>query len=160
VGRPPTGLRGLTGRVAKILGEFRAFILRGNLVDLAVAIVIGTAFTAVVSSLVKNLVTPVIAAIGGKPDFGALTFHIGKGVFRYGAFLDALITFLVVAAVLFFLVVKPVNTLLARFQPEPAVAKKTRPCPECLSDIPEEARRCAFCTAEVAPAAAAGAPGV
>jgi large conductance mechanosensitive channel len=143
----------LRDRAGRTLGEFRAFILRGNLVDLAVAVVVGTAFTAVVNSLVRNLITPVIAAIGGKPDFAALTFHVGKGVFRYGAFLDALLTFLIVATVLFFLVVKPVNTLLARFRPEPAVAKTTRECPDCLSEIPVAARRCAFCTAEVESAA-------
>jgi large conductance mechanosensitive channel len=89
-------------------------VLRGNLVDLAVAVVLGAAFGAVVTSFVSNLVTPLIAAIGGKPDFGALTFTVGKGVFRYGAFLDALLSFLIIAAVIFFLVVKPVNALLAR----------------------------------------------
>jgi large conductance mechanosensitive channel len=94
--------------------EFREFILRGNLVDLAVAVVIGTAFTALVTSLVANLITPLIAAVGGQPDFSALTFEINGSEFRYGAFLNALLSFLVIAAVVFFLVVKPVNAFLAR----------------------------------------------
>jgi large conductance mechanosensitive channel len=132
--------------------EFREFILRGNLVDLAVAVVIGTAFTAVVNSLVKSLFTPLIAAIAGDPDFSDLTFTINGSVFRYGEFINALLTFLIVATVLFFFVVKPVNALLARVKTEPPVAEETRDCPECLSQIPREARRCAFCTAEVAAA--------
>jgi len=127
--------------------EFREFILRGNLVDLAVAVVIGTAFTAVVNSLVKSLFTPLIAAIAGDPDFSGLTFTINGSVFRYGEFINALLTFLIVATVLFFFVVKPVNALLARVKTEPPVAEETRDCPECLSQIPKEARRCAFCTA-------------
>ena len=132
-----------------MLKEFREFILRGNLVDLAVAVVIGTAFTAVVNSLVKSLITPLIAAIGGEPDFADLTFTINGSVFRYGDFLNALITFLIVAAVVFFLVIKPVNALLERFRPEPKVDQVTRECPECLSDIPVAATRCAFCTTQV-----------
>jgi large conductance mechanosensitive channel len=132
-----------------LLTEFREFILRGNLVDLAVAVVVGTAFTAVVTSLVEDLVTPLIAAVGGEPDFGALSFTINDSVFRYGDFINALLTFLIVAAVLFFLVIKPVNALLARARTEPPVDEQTRPCPECLSEIPERARRCAFCTADV-----------
>jgi large conductance mechanosensitive channel len=127
--------------------EFREFILRGNLVDLAVAVVIGTAFTAVVNSLVKSLFTPLIAAIGGEPDFSGLTFTINGSVFRYGDFINALITFLLVATVLFFFVVKPVNALMARVKPQPPVDEETRDCPECLSQIPKDARRCAFCTA-------------
>jgi large conductance mechanosensitive channel len=134
-----------------MLKEFRAFILRGNLVDLAVAVVIGTAFTAVVQALVQDIVTPLIAAIGGEPDFSDLTFEINGSRFLYGEFLNALIAFLIVAAVVFFLVLKPVNTLMARFQPAPAVDVKTRECPECLSDIPIPATRCAFCTTMVGP---------
>jgi large conductance mechanosensitive channel len=137
-----------------MLKDFRQFILRGNLVDLAVAVVLAAAFGAVVTALVGDLITPIIAAIGGKPDFNSLSFTIGKGTFRYGHFLNALLSFLIIAGVVFFFVVRPVNVLLARFRPEPAVAKKTRECPECLSDIPEQARRCAFCTAEVGPAPA------
>jgi large conductance mechanosensitive channel len=135
-----------------LLTEFREFILRGNLVDLAVAVVVGTAFTAVVTSLVEDLITPLIAAAGGEPDFSALTFTINGSEFRYGDFVNALLTFLLVAAVLFFLVIKPVNALLARVRTEPPVDEQTRKCPECLSEIPERARRCAFCTAEVAAA--------
>ena len=102
-----------------MLKEFREFILRGNLVDLAVAVVIGTAFTAVVTSLVENIITPIIAAIGGQPDFSGLSFEINNSEFGYGSFLNALIAFLIIAAVLFFFVIKPVNTLLARLRTEP-----------------------------------------
>ena len=131
--------------------EFREFILRGNLVDLAVAVVIGTAFGAVVTAFVKDLVTPLIAAIGGKPDFAELTFTINDSRFLYGDFINVLIAFLIIAAVVFFFVVKPVNALMARYQPATAVDVTTRPCPECISDIPIAATRCAFCTTEVGP---------
>jgi large conductance mechanosensitive channel len=141
-------------RTKSLFTEFREFVLRGNLVDLAVAVVIGAACTAVVTAVVKDLVTPLIAAIGGKPNFSHLTFTVHHSRFFYGDFVNALISFLVIAAIVFFLVIKPVNTLLARFRPEPKVAMPTRECPECLSDIPVAARRCAFCTAEVGPAAA------
>ncbi len=134
-----------------MLKEFREFILRGNLVDLAVAVVIGTAFTAVVTALVRNIITPIIAAIGGQPDFSDLAFTINGSRFGYGAFVNALLAFLIIAAVLFFFVIKPVNLLMARFQPDTAVDVQTRPCPECLSDIPMTATRCAFCTSRVAP---------
>ncbi len=137
----------------QLLKDFREFILRGNLVDLAVAVVIGTAFTAVVTALVKDLVTPLIAAIGGKPDFGELAFTINGSHFGYGEFINALISFLIVAAVLFFFVVRPVNALMARLRSEPPVDETVRACPECLSDIPVKARRCAFCTAQVTPQA-------
>ncbi len=135
-----------------MLREFREFILRGNLVDLAVAVVIGTAFTAVVTSMVEDLITPLIAAIGGEPDFSALSFTINGSEFRYGDFINALIAFLIVATVLFFFVIKPVNALLSRLRTEPPVAEETRQCPECLSEIPVAARRCAFCTTQVAAA--------
>ena len=134
--------------------EFREFILRGNLVDLAVAVVIGTAFAAVVAALVADLVTPLIAAVGGEPDFAGLSFTINGSEFRSGHFLNAAFTFLVVAAVMFFLVIKPVNALLSRRSTEPAADELTRDCPECLSAIPAAARRCAFCTAQVGPATA------
>jgi large conductance mechanosensitive channel len=134
-----------------LLKEFREFILRGNLVDLAVAVVIGTAFGAVVTALVKDLITPLLAAIGGEPRFGNLTFTINHSRFLYGDFINALVAFLIIAAVVFFLVIKPVNVLMARFQPAPAVDVKTRPCPECVSDIPIVATRCAFCTTTVGP---------
>jgi large conductance mechanosensitive channel len=136
-----------------MLREFRQFILRGNLVDLAVAVVIGAAFTAVVNALVKDLITPIVAAIGGKHDFSRLAFTVNGSRFPYGDFINALITFVLVALVVFFLVIKPVNALLARLRPEPKVDQQTRECPQCLSDIPVGARRCAFCTSEVAAAA-------
>jgi large conductance mechanosensitive channel len=134
------------------LREFREFILRGNLVDLAVAVVIGTAFTAVVTSMVEDLITLLIAAIGGEPDFSALSFTVNASEFHHGDFINALLTFLIVAAVVFFLVIKPVNALLSALRTEPPVAEETRPC-RSASAIPARARRCAFCTAEV-PAAA------
>jgi large conductance mechanosensitive channel len=129
--------------------DFRDFILRGNLVDLAVAVVIGTAFATLVGALVAFMITPLIAAIGGEPDFSALSFTINGSEFRYGAFLNALITFAVIAAVVFFFVVRPVNALLDRFGAGPPPDLPKRECPECLSEIPEAARRCAFCTAPV-----------
>ena len=132
-----------------MLKEFRDFVLRGNVVDLAIAVVIGAAFGAVVTALVSSFITPLAAAIGGKPDFSALAFTINGSRFTYGVFLNALVAFLILAAVVFFLVVRPLNALMARMKPEPALDRVVRPCPECLSDIPEEAHRCAFCTAEV-----------
>jgi large conductance mechanosensitive channel len=131
--------------------EFRAFVLRGNVVDLAVAVVIGAAFGAVVQALVKDLITPIIA-IPGKSDFSALKFTIRKSTFAYGDFLNSLIAFVSIAAAVFFFVVRPLNHLMARFKTEPDVDSTTRECPECLSAIPRAARRCAFCTAQVQPA--------
>ena len=132
-----------------MIREFRDFILRGNVVELAVAVVIGAAFGAVVASLVENLITPLIGAIGGQPDFSELSFTINGSEFGYGAFLNALISFLLIAAVVFFLVVKPLNELLERLRPETPVAEPTRECPECVSSVPLRARRCAFCAAEL-----------
>ena len=133
-----------------MLAEFKQFLFRGNIVDLAVAFVIGLAFVAVVNSLVADLLTPVIAAIVGKPDFSALTFTINDSQFRYGSFINAVISFVSVAAVVFFAIVKPMTVLNARkpADGEPAV----RECPECLSAIPAAARRCAQCGSEVTPA--------
>jgi large conductance mechanosensitive channel len=139
--------------MSSLLKEFRQFVLRGNLVDLAVAVVIGTAFAAVVSAFVADVVTPLIAALGGKPDFSRLSFQINGSTFRYGDFFNALVTFLIVALVIFFFVVKPVNALMARHKVDTSVDAKTRACPECLSDIPVAATRCAFCTARLAPPA-------
>ena len=133
-----------------VLAEFREFVLRGNLVDLAVAVVLGAAFGALVASFVADVVTPLIAAIGGKPDFSDLSFTINRSQFRYGSFINALISFLIIAAVVFFLVVKPVGKLLARYKSDPPVDDTVRECPHCLSSIPVGARRCAFCTQEVA----------
>jgi large conductance mechanosensitive channel len=135
-----------------MLREFRAFLLRGSLVDLAVAVVVGTAFAALVNALVSDLITPLIAAVGGESDFGDLAFTINGSRFAYGHFVNQLLTFLIVAAVVFFLVVKPINALMARLRTEPDLESETRACPECLSQIPHEARRCAFCTAELAAA--------
>ena len=132
-----------------MLKEFRDFVLRGNVVELAVAVVIGAAFGAVVTAFVASFITPLIAAIGGKSDFSALAFTINDSRFTYGAFFNALLSFLIIAAVVFFFVVRPLNALTAGLRPEPAVDRVVRPCPECLSDIPQQARRCAFCTAEV-----------
>jgi large conductance mechanosensitive channel len=134
-----------------MLREFRAFILRGNLIDLAVAVVIGTAFTTVVTAVVKDLITPLIAAVGGKQDFSNLAFTINGSRFAYGDFLNALLAFLLVAAVVFFFVIKPVNLLMEHLRTETEVEAPTRACPECLSQIPRPATRCAFCTAEIAP---------
>src|SRR3954447_3828126 len=137
----------------RMLKDFRQFVLRGNLVDLAVAVVIGTAFTALVNSLVKSLVTPLIAAVFGSHDFSGLAFTINGSRFLYGDFINALITFITVSLVMFFFVIKPVNALLERFRPEPKVDQETHECPECLSDIPVAAKRCAFCTTELGAAA-------
>jgi large conductance mechanosensitive channel len=136
-------------RTPELLKEFRAFILRGNVVDLAVAVVIGAAFTSVVNSLVRDIVTPIVAAIFGQPDFGDLGFTINGSRFAYGSFLNAALTFVLVATGVFFFVVKPVNFLMARMRTEPDVEQVTRPCPECMSQIPVAATRCAFCTTEV-----------
>jgi large conductance mechanosensitive channel len=136
-----------------IINEFKAFLLRGNVVDLAVAVVVGTAFTALVTALVADLVTPVIAAIVGKHDFSSLTFTINGSVFRYGSFLNALITFVSVATAVFFFVVVPVNALMRRRKTQPDVSSETHPCSECLSEIPKPAHRCAFCGSPQEPAA-------
>ncbi|MEJ7891982.1 MAG: large conductance mechanosensitive channel protein MscL [Solirubrobacteraceae bacterium] len=135
-----------------MLKGFRDFILKGNVVDLAVAVVIGTAFAAVVAALVAGIVTPLIGAIFGEPSFGDLTFTINESEFLYGAVINALITFLSVAAVIYFVVVTPINRITERLKPGKAVDQPTRSCPECISDIPCIARRCAFCTAQVTPA--------
>jgi large conductance mechanosensitive channel len=133
-----------------MLKEFRQFILRGNLVDLAVAVVVGAAFGAIVTALVSDLVTPLIAAIGGQPDFGRLSFTINGSRFAYGHFLNALLAFVLIAAVVFFLVLRPVNLLLDRLKSNAPVDASQRSCPECLSSIPAAACRCAFCTTELA----------
>jgi large conductance mechanosensitive channel len=142
------GGRGAVG----VLGEFRTFLLRGNVVDLAIGVVIGVAFGNVVTALVKDLITPFIAAIGAQPDFGGLFFTINRSRVRYGDFIDAALTFVIVAAVVFFFVVMPMNHLVALSRRgRPPEAPVTRECPECLSTIPLGARRCAFCTSPVLP---------
>ena len=133
-----------------MLKDFKAFILRGNVIDLAVGVAIGAAFTAVVTSFTENLLTPLLAIPGSSASFSELSFDISGSEFRYGAVIDAIISFLLIAAVLFFLVIRPMNTLMARRKTEPEVESTTRDCPECLSSIPSAATRCAFCTAQVA----------
>jgi large conductance mechanosensitive channel len=135
--------------VRGLLTEFRTFVLRGNVVDLAVGIVIGAAFGTVVQALVKDLLTPLIAAIVGQPDFAALSFRINRSVFRYGDFLNVLIAFITIAAAVFFFVVKPINLLTARYSHRETPDPTTRKCPFCLMDVPTKARRCAFCTTEL-----------
>jgi len=130
---------------------FRDFITRGNLIDLAVAVVVGLAFTALVTAVVADLITPLIAAIGGQPDFGSLTFKIHHSTFKYGAFFNAVITFLIIAAVVYFLIVTPMAKITARFAGK--VDATTRDCPECLSSIPIAATRCMYCTTVVTPQA-------
>src|SRR6059058_692424 len=129
--------------------DFKQFLLRGNVVDLAVGIVIGAAFGAVVTALVKDLITPLVAAVFGSHDFSTLAFTINGSRFAYGDFVNAVLAFVTIAAAVFFLVVKPVNALMARRRTDPPVDETTRQCPECLSEIPIAARRCAFCTAVV-----------
>lgn len=130
----------------QIANDFKQFLLRGNVVDLAVAVVIGAAFGAVVTALVEDLITPIIAVIFGQPDFSGLDFTIRDSVFRYGDFLNKLITFVTIAAAVFFLVVVPINTLIERSRREPPPDPSVKKCPECLSEVPAEARKCAFCT--------------
>lgn len=132
-----------------VLRGFRDFISRGNVVELAVAVVVGAAFTALVTSLVEDLLTPIIAAVIGEPDFSGLTFAINGSVFRYGNFINAVITFLSVAAAIYFFVVVPLGKLSQRRNRDEEATTKS--CPECLSEIPVEARRCAHCTVELRP---------
>ena len=139
----------VTGRTP-VLKEFQQFILRGNVVDLAVGIVVGAAFGAVVTAFVTDLLTPLVAAIFGSHDFSALTFTIHRSRFLYGDFVNAVIAFVTVAAAVFFFVVRPMNALAARRKVDEPAEPATRTCPECLSEIPAAARRCAFCTSEVA----------
>ena len=133
-----------------MLKGFKLFILRGNVLDLAVAVVMGGAFGAVVTALVKDLITPLIAAVVGKPDFSAILFTINGSKFLIGDFINAIVAFLLVAAAIYFFIVAPVNALMARMRrgeapPDPT----TKKCPECLSEIPIAAKRCAFCTSVV-----------
>ena len=140
----------------KYMVGFKQFLLRGNVVDLAVAVVIGAAFSVAIAAFVENLLTPLVAAIIGEPDFAALTFTINGSVFRYGDFLNALITFVLVAGVLFFLVIRPVNSLISRSRSEPPADPTTKKCAECRFEIPIDAARCGFCAVEVAGAASSG----
>lgn len=133
-----------------MLQDFKKFILRGNVVDLAVAVVIGAAFGSIVTALVKDLVTPLIAAIGGKPDFSNLYFTLHHSKFMYGDFLNSVVSFIMIALVIFFLVVQPLNKLVTYTNRNKAAEEPTeKKCPECLSTIPKDATRCAFCTAKL-----------
>jgi len=136
-----------------LMVEFKDFVLRGNVLDLAVAFVIGAAFGAVVSALVKDLLTPVVAAVFGEPDFSAIHFEINHSRFLLGDFINQVVAFLSVAAAIFFVVIKPVNVLTERRKAVPEPESSDRPCPECLSQIPKAATRCAYCTAPVIPIA-------
>jgi len=134
-----------------MLKGFKQFILRGNVVDLAVAVVMGGAFGVVVTSLVKDLLTPLLAAIVGKPEFYALTFTINHSKFLIGDFINSIVSFLLVSAGVYFFIVTPMNAILARLRSQDAPASPTtRPCPECLSQVPIGARRCAHCTSPLA----------
>jgi large conductance mechanosensitive channel len=133
----------------KYVKGFRTFISRGNLIDLAVAVVIGTAFTTVVTAIVADLFTPLIAAVAGKPNFATLTFTVNHSTFLYGSFINALLSFLIVAAVVYYVIVAPMAKITARFKKDVEVT--TRDCPECLSTIPIAASRCMYCTSAVAP---------
>lgn len=128
-----------------LINGFKEFVLRGNVLDLAIAVVVGAAFTALVNSMVADIITPIIGAIGGQPDFSGLTFTINGSIFRYGAFINAVISFLIIALVLYFLIVRPMNMLVARATPktEPTVPTV---CPYCLSEVSSEAQRCPNCT--------------
>jgi large conductance mechanosensitive channel len=130
---------------------FREFVLRGNVVDMAVGVVIGAAFGTIVTAFVKDLLTPLIAALVGKPDFSGYVFEVNGSKFLYGDFINAVIAFLLIAAAVYYFVVLPVNALMARMHKnDPAAAPDKKQCPECLSDIPIGARKCAFCTSAVA----------
>jgi large conductance mechanosensitive channel len=133
-----------------MLKDFKKFILRGNVVDLAVAVVIGAAFGAIVTALVKDFVTPLIAAIGGKPDFSNLYFTINNSRFMYGDFLNAVVSFVLIAGVVFFFVVQPINKMVAISNRSKGSEEPTeKKCPECLSTVPKAATRCAFCTTKL-----------
>ena len=138
-----------------MLSDFKKFVLRGNVVDLAVAVVVGVAFTAMITAFVGDLITPLIAAIFGKPNFSNLSFTLHQSTFKYGSFLNALLSFVIIATVVFFSVVVPLNALMKRLNLLPTEEPKpeTRECPECLSEIPVAAHKCAYCTSEVAAAA-------
>ena len=132
-----------------MLKGFRDFILRGNVMDLAVAVIIGAAFTAIVSALTEKIISPLLGAIIGKQDFGYLVAHVNGGVIKYGDFLTAIVNFLLIAAVVYFFLVLPTQYLLKKFHPAVATPPATKPCPQCLSDIPLAATRCKFCTQAV-----------
>jgi len=141
-----------------MLAGFKKFLLRGNVVDLAVAVVIGAAFKEIVDTMVKGLITPLIGVFGGLPDFSALSFTINRSIFQVGMFVNAIVSFVILAAVIYFLIVVPMNRLMERLQAKEPEPQTTRECPECLSKIPVKASRCAFCTASVGTLADTGLP--
>jgi large conductance mechanosensitive channel len=130
-------------------GGFKQFLLRGNVVDLAVGVVVGAAFGGVVTAFTKDLLTPLIAAVAGKPDFGAIQFTVNSSRFLVGDFVNAVVSFLIVAAAVYYFVVLPVNALVSRARREPPADPTTKKCPECLSEIAIGAKRCAFCTSSL-----------
>ena len=132
-----------------MLKGFRDFIFRGNVVDLAVAVIIGAAFNAIISSLVADVLNPLIAATVGKPDFSSVILHVGGGQIKVGNFFNAAISFLIVALVVYIFIILPMNAVQARMK-KPEAAPTTRNCPECLSEIPLAARRCSHCAQPVA----------
>ena len=132
------------------MAGFKKFLLRGNVVDLAVAVVIGTAFGLLVSSFVRDIITPIVAAFAGKADFSTLSFTIHNSHFLYGDFINAVLAFVIIAAVIYFFVVVPLNRLMDRFKPAPDEPTPTRDCPHCISSIPMTATVCAYCTRDVA----------
>lgn len=133
----------------KVFKGFRDFVLRGNVMDLAVAVIIGAAFTAIVTALTENIIKPLLGAIIGKPDFGYLVTYVNGGKIMYGNFITACINFLILAAVVYFILVLPTQWLLKKFNPEKAAPPTMKPCPQCKSDIPIDATRCKFCTQPV-----------
>ena len=138
-----------------MLSGFKQFILRGNVVDLAVGVVIGAAFGGVVTAFTTDLLTPLIAAIAGKPDFSAVAFTVGTAVFKLGDFLNALVSFLLIAVAVYFFVITPINALIARTRKDPAPADPTtKKCPDCKMEVPIDARRCAHCTSQITAQAA------
>ncbi len=132
-----------------MLKGFRDFILRGNVMDLAVAVIIGAAFTAIVTALTANIINPLLGAVIGKPNFDYLVLHLHGGEIKYGTFLTAIINFLLIASVVYFLLVLPTQYLLKRFNPPAVEPPATKACPQCLGEIPIAATRCKFCTQPV-----------
>lgn len=150
-GAVPGAINLICTRRRPLIKGFRDFILRGNVMDLAVAVIIGAAFTAIVAALTDDIIKPLLGAFVGKPDFGYLVAHVNGGVVKYGDFITAVVNFLILASVVYFFLVVPTQYLLKKFNPPKAVPPTTRACPECMGDIPLAASRCKFCTQLVSP---------
>jgi large conductance mechanosensitive channel len=148
-------MSGIPFEEESMLKGFRDFVLRGNVVDLAIAVIIGAAFNAIVTSLVGDVINPLIAATLGKPDFSGVVLHVGNGTIKVGSFFNAVVSFLIVAFVVYFFIVVPTSKFMARFKPPVVEAPATKKCPQCKSDIPVDATRCAHCTQPVAQSSAA-----